>query len=149
MTRRFVSTRVRLPAPAAALALALLAAGCGPSAGTISGKVTYNGETLGSGTVQFNGPNATAMSGIAADGTYTIPKMPVGTVQIAVETTPPPPGTPQDAGGKITGGSMSVQGAPPPPGKYVPIPDKYKDPRTSGLSYEVKSGKQQHDLALQ
>jgi hypothetical protein len=149
MTERIVSGLVRFLTPAAVLALALLAAGCGPSVGAISGKVTYNGETLGSGTVQFNGPNATAMSGIAADGTYTIAKMPVGTVQIAVETTSPPPGTPQEGSGKITGGSMSVQGAPPPPGKYVPIPDKYKDPRTSGLTYEVKSGKQQHDLVLQ
>jgi hypothetical protein len=149
MTGRFVSGLARFLPPLAVLALAFVAAGCGPSVGDISGTVTYNGQTLGSGTVQFNGTNATATSGIAADGTYTITKMPVGPVQIAVETIPPPPGTPQDGGGKITGGSMSVQGAPPPPGKYVPIPDKYKDPRTAGLSYEVKSGKQLHDIPLQ
>lgn len=32
--------------------------------------------------------------------------------------------------------------------RYVPIPPQYGDPDKTKLSYEVKSGKQEHDIDL-
>jgi hypothetical protein len=32
--------------------------------------------------------------------------------------------------------------------RYVPIPLKYKTPERSGLTYEVKRGKQEHNIEL-
>jgi hypothetical protein len=35
-----------------------------------------------------------------------------------------------------------------PPLKYVPIPRTYSNPETSGLTYEVKRGRQTFDIPL-
>jgi hypothetical protein len=129
------------------LLLPLLAAGCGPAVGEVSGTVTYQGQPLGSGQIMFLGDKGTAPASIAADGTYTAHKVPVGTVQITVETIPPVSG---GQGGNVAGMGLNTEGATTAaPGKYVKIPDKYKNARTSNLTYEVKSGKQQHDIVLQ
>ena len=128
-----------------ALLVPLGVAGCG-STGHVTGKVTYQGQPLGSGIVAFQWANATATSAIDADGNYTIPKAPLGPARITVETIPPPAG-----GGK--GGpqqsTLVVDGAPAPaPGKYVAIPARYKDPTQSGLTYTVVRGRQTHDIPL-
>src|SRR5262249_43114319 len=73
------------------LALALLAGGCS-SSGTVTGKVTYKGEPLGSGKVAFYSANATATGDIDASGNYTIPKAPLGPVRVTVETIAPASG---------------------------------------------------------
>ena len=41
------------PASRRAGVLRLFLAGCSPATGTVTGKVSYNGETLGGGTVVF------------------------------------------------------------------------------------------------
>jgi hypothetical protein len=33
--------------------------------------------------------------------------------------------------------------------KHVPVPRRYADPKTSGLSYTVTPGKQSHDIRLE
>jgi hypothetical protein len=137
---------LRRGARPASLLLFLLAAGCGPSVGEVTGKVTYKGETLGSGVVLFQGDKETKNASIEPDGTYRITKVPAGKYLVTVETTPPP------GGGASKGAreqqTMGVEGA-PTPGKYVAIPDKYKDKTTSGLSCDVTGGKQNFDIPLQ
>jgi hypothetical protein len=142
------------------LVLSLSALGCGKS-GTVSGKVSYHGETLGSGTVLFFAPGQKSVkSEIAPDGTYTIAGIPTGTVKIAVETkTAQPPD--EDAIRKAF--PSLPKNAPLPPeaansplfkgssgkgGKYVWIPDIYSDPDKSNLKLEVTGGDQHHDIDL-
>jgi len=64
----------------------LALSGCGKSTGSVSGKVTYKGEPLPSGTVTFVTDAGVVSSPIAVDGTYSIPKAPLGTVAITVTT---------------------------------------------------------------
>jgi hypothetical protein len=59
---------------------------------------------------------------------------------VAIETlpfkhlTPPPPAIAKQLGGPRT--------------KYVPIPEKYEKPETSGLSVEAERGKKPYDIEL-
>jgi hypothetical protein len=143
--------------PGGVLLLCLLSAGCSHS-GTVSGKVKYQGEPLGGGTVVFVGAQ-TVRSDIGPDGSYTIANIPAGTVKIAVETQSAQPvdesamrmGMPQipkdvnlppeaqNSMYKASGGSK---------GKYVRIPDAFADPEKSGLTLEVTGGNQHHDIEL-
>jgi hypothetical protein len=131
-----------------ALLVLLGAAGCS-SNGSVTGKVTYKGAPLGSGTVVFIGPKASATADLDAEGNYTILKAPLGAVRVTVETMPPPSGSGGGGKDKPVAMAMDASGGPSTPqGKYVPIPAKYKDPSTSGLTYTVVSGKQTHDIPL-
>jgi hypothetical protein len=138
---------------------ALALAGCGPRTGIVSGKVTYKNAPLGSGTITFiGGPKGdkSQWSPISADGSYQVSNVPVGNVKITVETT-----APSNLGSVGGMKPPSVPGVAPPPdqstlggadatkqGTYVPIPGKYKDAEQSGLSMEVKPGKQEHNVDL-
>ena len=120
--------------------------GCGSKTSTVSGKVTFKDKPLPSGTVTFFGPNGTVESGeIQPDGTYTIPRAPVGAVQIIVMT----------AAGTVAGFDISdptlVQDAriPKPTVKPVPIPPHYGQLGKSGLTYTVESkADQSHHINL-
>jgi hypothetical protein len=121
--------------------------GCGSRKATVSGTISYKGEKLGNGSVKFVGANNQAAVGlIGPDGTYTATSVPLGTVKVSVETVPT---------GKVSSDtSMGVKGPDMgaqfqgQAGKYVRIPDKYKDAEKSGLTYEVKPGPQTHDINL-
>jgi hypothetical protein len=118
--------------------VALFLAGCGGQ-GDISGTVTYKGAPLSGGTVVFfDSRNGTANSPIGPDGSYNITSVPTGEARIAVfpptdirfgfgEHDPPPKKT--DA-------------------KRIDLPTKYNDPGTSGLTYRVRRGPQEHAIAL-
>jgi hypothetical protein len=162
------------PRVAAALVagLALAPLGCGGGTGTVTGKVTYNGEPLPSGTVVFwnTDGKGTKEAEIQADGSYTIEQMPAGPAKVAVMT---------PHGGAVAGGGMGGPpgrgpgGGPPqsmvppadkiPPGvdpgkmygsgkpeakKSVKIPDSYADPQKSGLTYTVTRGPQEWNIPL-
>lgn len=135
------------------LGLAVLS-GCG-SSGTVSGKITYEGQPLNGGTVTFiSSQDGKPYSGpIQSDGSYRVEKIPTGKTKITVQV-PEPPQIP-DIARKSFG---------PPPGADVPeeakkmfglgntklvqIPKDYADPERSGLSYEVKAGHQTYDIVL-
>jgi len=143
----------------------LLTTGCS-SKGTVTGKVSYQGQTLKGGTVVFvpEGGGGVFRSTIAEDGAYTVAKVPPGLAKITVETKSLKPIS--IPGGANKGAIKStlppdiMKDAPPgtdlekmfdfegPAKKYVPIPDKYSDPDKSGLTYTVKSGKQEHNIDL-
>jgi hypothetical protein len=112
----------------------LILSGCGHSGsvGKVTGKVRYKDQLLSSGTVTFVGADGKVQHGaIAADGTYRIARVAVGTARVAV---------------------LSHSRAPAGLGdgqeKPVAIPKRYERPETSGLTYEVKKGRQSFDIDL-
>jgi hypothetical protein len=116
--------RTRLPsllACLAALALSCLASSApaqGKRSGTITGKVTYQGKPLSDGFVNFSTEDRKIETKINADGTYSIRRLPVGTVKVHIES------------------------------KTVAIPKKYASSKTSGLKIEVKEGNQEINIDL-
>jgi hypothetical protein len=133
----------------------LLVAGCGTPKGSISGKVTYKGQPLTSGTVTFLGSdNSVATSPIDAEGNYSIAKVAAGPAKITVR--PGAAGTmdprmkgmdPSKMGGAPEGKGGEKGGA--APAKVVKIPDKYSDSDKTPLSYTVTAGAQTHDIKLE
>jgi hypothetical protein len=147
--------------------------GCGAPKGTVKGKVTFKGNPLPKGTTVLFRHIATdhvVRADIKGDdGGYTCEGVPVGDCQIAVQTPAPPTvggKGPMDRVGvgvakgavfpKIEGGKDLVA----PPGmfepftkgsdaqKTVPLPPKVREPESSGLTYTVKSGKNEHDIVV-
>jgi hypothetical protein len=167
MTHARSDTR-RGPLAMAALfaGLALLGAGCGSGTGTVAGKVYYKDQIVPGGTVVFTNTDGkgSRTSRIGADGSYKIEDMPAGNVKIAIETESIKPAAPS---GQAPGRGAPNMPMPPadkiPAGvdpskyysrggdsgeKYVQIPGDYSDPNTSGETYVVKKGPQEHDLRL-
>ena len=144
MTARSIPWR-GLTAICLATALPILA-GCGPSKGDISGKVMYKGAPLPTGHVQFQSPAGAFVGEIGPDGSYTVKGVPTGSSKISI--------TCQKEGyaeHMIALSKASKEGGKPPPGKpedFDLIPTKYTDFTTSGLSYDVKSGENKHDIEL-
>jgi hypothetical protein len=130
----------------AALLGASASLGCGSKTATVSGTISYKGEKLGNGNVTFVGDKGqAAASPIKADGTYSMTNVPLGTVKIKVETIPPAEGSSQNRMGVDM---PDMKGKEKDLGKYVKIPDRYKDSEKSGLTYQVKPGKHKHNIDL-
>jgi hypothetical protein len=131
-------------APCLVLAALVLVAGCsGKVENSVSGKVLLNGKPV-AGTVVFIWPDKKELvSPIGPDGQYAFPNPTRGTVTILVK----------GMGGGPTGGKVA-----PPPGATGKLgaglgqgeapPARYADARTSGLSYDIKGGKETYDLPL-
>ena len=140
----------------------LLLAGCGGGKGDVTGEVTYNGEPLPVGRVTFLSQvgNQEAVAGYVIRGKYTVKGCPAGPVKISVESLRPP--EPEQLTAAKESAVPMAQGMkgrvqiPPelkelasgPPVKYVPIPPKYANPESSGLTYTVSRGSQTHDIPL-
>jgi hypothetical protein len=114
----------------------LMLAGCGGrSQGTVSGKVSYK-------TIQ-------------EDGSYTVPKVPTSPATITVETKsirPIPKSALPGPYAKMPK-DLAPEGYNPPGSagdakRYVPIPDQYADHERSGLSLDVTSDPQTHNIDL-
>jgi hypothetical protein len=130
--------------------VAMTLAGCGASTGSVTGKVTLNGETVTGGTVTFIGSDQKVVTApISVEGEYTIPKIPPGTAKIGVT---PLPTLPKGKGmdmmdpSKMGGGAEKPSTATPKP---MPIPKRYENPEKSGLTYTVTKGSQEHDIKLE
>lgn len=142
---------------AAPFLLLLAAAGCGGKTATVTGRVTYDGQPVTSGSVVFHGDNGAVDSGLLdADGRYTIARAPVGPVKVAVMASKEV---------KASGGKSAAPVGPPlgkgktkkgteeakPAAETVlksTIPVRYNNPQNSGLIYTVNSGKQVIDIDL-
>ena len=136
-----------------AMVASLQATSCGPSTGSISGKVYYKDAPLKGGNVTFVAADKKSyMAEIGEDGSYTIhEKMPAGDVKIAVETdslkqqaTLPRYSAPADNKGDYKPPDSAAAAK-----RYVKIPEKYASAETSGLKYTVKGGKQEFDIKLE
>jgi hypothetical protein len=151
--------------------------GRGGSAGaaSVTGKVTYKGSALTGGKLLLHSqgaPGSFSME-IRPDGSFfngDIPKDLIGMVTITVETKhlkDLPAGDPTDPGvlkqaskGKIDpsalkGPKMSGPGltamekaSQTARAAYVEIPEKYGDPKQSGLTWEIKAGKNERTFDL-
>jgi len=120
----------------------LLLSGCGASQGDLKGTVTYQGKPVCSGSVQAIGSDGSALSlAIAEDGTYFIPKLPAGTVKLAV-TSPDPNVTPRP-------NKLNKNPKPPPKNtSWFPIPEKYADPEKSGITTTIDNTVNEFDIKL-
>jgi hypothetical protein len=143
----------------------LVAAGCSRT-GTVSGKVTYKGQPLTAGIVQFfpEGKGGDYSSPIKEDGSYSISKLPPGPAKIAVvsNTTNPAANMPMMGGRgpaekgmkeaaemmKKSKGDDAAGASPFEVKQGVAIPPKYNSPEESGLSLNVTGGSQPHDIKL-
>jgi hypothetical protein len=156
----FISNR---PWGAFFLCAFVVLAGCGaPQRATVKGKVTLGDKPLPVGNVMFTTKdNLTGTSVIDKDGNYAINDAPIGDVKISVSVpTLPPGGLEMMRRMKNNPGVKETQSVDPNdsskrigimgdiPENIVPIPDKYKDAATSGLTYTVKGGEQTFDIKL-
>jgi hypothetical protein len=73
--------------------LVLLAlAGCGSGTGAVTGRVTFRGKAVESGSVVLMGADNKLVSGpLDAEGRYALNGVPLGTVQVAVVSPNPTP----------------------------------------------------------
>lgn len=137
------------PAPAlkglgfVALAFSTLACGGGRPTGALSGKVTLNNAPLSGGSLVFDyGDGVTQTVSISSSGAFSEPNLFAGSAKVGVV----PPSAPAKMNEAIQAkmkAPKGVQGKDDYFGntKAVKVPDKYKDPNTSGFSAEVKAGK--------
>jgi hypothetical protein len=130
------------------LLAALALGGCTASdkAASVSGKVTYNGKPVTSGVVVLvgKGGKASDPGQVQDDGTYSIAHAPTGTVKVSFDN-PPPYAT---RGGGAAADEEAKEAAAQAK-KYVATPPKYKDPDQSGLTFELKVGRNDNcDLPL-
>jgi hypothetical protein len=131
---------VRLPLLVGVLLLALLADGCGPQTGTIFGTVTYNGEVVPGGDITFHPqeqPGKVFTSVIQPDGSYKVPKVPVGPAGISI----------QDPGGPVNRFLPGTEAAKQEAKRKI-IPRNWNTPDQSGLNYTVVGGSQEHNIEL-
>jgi len=120
----------------------LVLAGCGGSgdatpSGTLTGKVTLNGQPFSEGQVSVYSPERGigASAPLDAQGQFTIgERLPAGTYGVAVVPPPEPP--PQDE---------NPASAPPVTSN---IPQKYRDHQTSGITVEIKEGKNELEIQM-
>jgi len=135
------------------LCLVVVAIGCtGTSksnSAIVTGKITYNKTALGGGTITFHTADKTGIYPVAIspDGTYMGTDLPPGDMTVSIETTSVKAAkSAQDYGGAAPGGGKGTSPAPKGynqvSGKYVEIPAKYADPKTSGQKITLTSGKQ-------
>ncbi len=123
-----------LASTAVCLTLTALA-GCGGGGGgsdtaTISGKVTYNGAPVANGNLTlFSTSGSSYPVPLKSDGTFNVSGAPIGMQEVAIDpgsALPPPPA-----------GSSGAPAA----AAHVDIPPQYKDHKTSGLTWDIKAGK--------
>jgi hypothetical protein len=126
----------------------LALAGCGSGgAGSVSGKVTFQGKPLPSGRITFfcEGGEKPVMSCNIKDGAYKIDKAAVGSARVSVQTFEfkrvHVPGEPKSS-------NLPGDEEPATPGSYVRIPQKYRVPDSSGLTYTITKGAQTKDFEL-
>ncbi len=129
-----------LASSAAYLVLAGLM-GCGGGSGsdkaTVIGKVSYKGAPVTGGTLTlYSAEGAPYPVAIKADGTFNVSGVPVGQMGVAIDTGAAPAAPPAGSSG----------GQAPPP--HVDLPKKYKDPKSSGLTWDIKGGKNTKDFDL-
>jgi len=132
------------------IVLIALGAGCRPATmGSVEGRVTFKGKPLGTGLVVFVGTDghATLPAAVQPDGSFRIPKVPIGVMRVSFDN-PPPPNLP----------AAAVKGVSEDPEitvlreqakRFVATPARYKDPASSGLSFEIIAGVNTCDLELQ
>jgi hypothetical protein len=125
---------------ALAFTIAMLAAACGPSGPvkvTVKGNVTYKGKKMTSGIVTFNSDNGSySAASIMEDGTYIMTDVLPGEIGVGVMESPQ------------GSGSSSGDGPSKPSMPAANLPQKFRDPSTSGLKFTVKVDTKELDIKM-
>jgi hypothetical protein len=131
----------------AAAALVCGALGCGRTA-TVSGKVTYQGKPVLSGSVIVLSWDGTARSGVIyADGSYKVEGVKKGAARLGVFS--PDPATAHSILHHAE--TSDKNSGKPEKGKspgWFPLPRALGDPATSGQKCDVTSSRVQFDIEL-
>lgn len=140
------------------LLVGLFTAGCGPSNNnSLTGKVILDDAPVTGGMITLHPQSGgTDLSGrITPDGTFTILGVPAGVFQVAISTdllnpafkmktgyenSTPPPGSPPMQGPPPASGGIE--------GTYVEIPQQYKTPATSGITWDIQKDGVKKDIKL-
>jgi hypothetical protein len=120
--------------------------GCGQRTASLVGKVTYQGKPVVDGTVTLIASDGSIhQSGINSEGVYRLEGVPVGLAKVSVSSPDP---TPSARARQLSETEGRPRPAPPslPPGAWFPLPEKYADPATSGLTLHV--GRDSPDIDL-
>jgi len=126
--------------PACGLGLVVLvvvALGCGGDRKvTVNGTVSYKGQPLSGGMLQFVGPNgAPAAAMIQRDGKFIMTDVTPGEVKVSIMATP-------------QSGPRGDKAPPAPKVAPVELPERYRDPEKSGLKYTITSDTKQLDIKI-
>jgi hypothetical protein len=121
----------------------------------VKGKVKWNGEQLGAGTVMFTtSDNRTGSATIDPDGNYTMGDAPIGEVTITVTVPEISPAIRMKGGIKDMTNKSPVEGGggqmttPKMPATFPQIPEKYTKVESSPLKYTVKKGEHTFNIDL-
>jgi hypothetical protein len=130
------------------LGLAFLLAGCGPggirypeTGATLEGTVTYGKDAVGAALVVAKNDSGTATGFVEKDGRYRLQNVPLGEVQIAVNTAA---GKGQAMGAMMAQSQGKAKGAP----RIVDVPDKFADPAKSGLTTTISKGANTFNIVI-
>jgi hypothetical protein len=134
----------------------LVAAGCGGGTGDVTGRVSYKGKPVASGSVVLIGSDGMPRySHIRPDGTYRFAGVPAGEAKLGVNSPNPVPDPRKVAlaGGAGQRGGRSqadpITSAPTSdPRLWFPIPRAVGDPATSHLGTAIRRGTNTHDIEL-
>jgi hypothetical protein len=119
------------------LMVCLFLVGCGSSRtlGRVGGQVSLDGKPCGGMMVVFACPEQRAFitAEVGNDGRYAVQMaeghgLPLGTYEVTIRAAPP-----------------KSWDRPP---AMIPIPNRYRDPKTSGLSFTVVEGENQFDIPM-
>ena len=139
----------------AVCALLLQLVGCGGATGSLSGKVTLDGQPVTTGSVIFTNGNSAQnqLASIQSDGSYKADGVPVGDVKVAVSVPPSGGSMPADAA-KSAKLPPGIPADHPAAKAYAAssgganVPKEYTDPTTSNLTVKVAGGSQTYDIPL-
>lgn len=154
------------PVLGAAVLLLLMLSGCGSKTATVRGRVTLDGQPLKAGMVTFNPTGAKqTVSAEINNGNYTLEKVMLGPGTFTVDTgdvakyltqaenAANVPGLDQmsDQQRQKLQDGLKKQMSPELAKRYEGaqlVPPVYASSKSSRLSYTVRSGSQDHDIAL-
>ena len=130
------------------LSLFVLAAGCGPSRGNVSGQISYHGRPMMQGTVQAVPADKIIRYASIENGAYQLRDLPAGSAHFAVSS--PDPRAQRVAArassypAKDKAEATTVVRAE----KWIPIPEKYASFETSGLHFDIRAGENHYEIVL-
>jgi len=106
---------------------------------SVTGKITYKGRPLNPGVIVLHSDVEELFpQKVQADGSYQFVNLIPGKYKVSLNSYRLQD---QPAGGKGQPKTLSLP-------KFMPIPQKYTSPETSGLSLEIKAGKQTFNIEL-
>ena len=132
----------------ALLGLGLLLPGCGPqgiryteTGATLEGTITYGKDKVGAAMVIAQNESGMATGFVGDDGRYKLENVPLGEVNIGVNT---------DAGrGQAMGKLMAQsQGKAKATLKLIDVPKNFADPAKSGIKKTINKGPNTFDIVI-